>query len=276
MSWLFPQQPRPEAKIEVVARQSPDWAGITSVDDLEPERFDTLVGRPAGTSRRLTRVGTRPCGYRSGLYARRLLRSRVRIGHRLSSVGLSRWTISVANWPIERTTLRTSFSLPTTMIGTRRTLQNELRAVECGEVHAVLWGSVKLSNNIEVRGDSNRFFFTNNYAVSSRCFRENIPLEKVAQHFDANQTFMSNAGSGYHVHFLNKSLSVTNKHPCSFTYLERITADGEFGSSLRRAVETYCDALERMLTDDSFVNWERMDWMRAPLKRQQDLFQKVL
>lgn len=80
-------------------------------------------------------------------------------------------------------------------------------------VEGMIWQSVRLAGTIDVR--HMRHCFTNNYCVTSDFIGTREPesrLQSILQHFDANKVLLESSFKGV---FLQRPLSIANKHPCS-------------------------------------------------------------
>jgi len=76
-----------------------------------------------------------------------------------------------------------------------------------------------------------RRVYSNNYAVTSRYFHTHS-LHAVDQHWRANETFKT-----LEIAQLPRNLSISNRHPASFTFLERLLANRFSTRVLANAVE---------------------------------------
>jgi hypothetical protein len=126
---------------------------------------------------------------------------------------------------------------------------------------ATVWRSARFDGSLTVR-DPDGFCFTNNYALrGSFLIRSGEEWRLSRQHMDA-QDLVHRPGASLRV--VDQVLSVTNKHPCSFTTLERAKREGR---SVLTLLQPYRDYLHRKRPcDTSPVAWaapymdETADW----------------
>jgi len=134
----------------------------------------------------------------------------------------------------------------------------------------VVWGSVVIGSAIQnfvTFREVREFCYTNNYAVTSRYFRN--PFHKVAdvyQHFRATKRLKS-----MKFLLLPRYLGATNKHPASTLSLERAFGEGMTRKVLVEAVRRY----NRRGREMDGLQLEGTPWVRGPLERMRTLFEQV-
>ena len=280
LSSLFPKADAAGKKMIYLApRQSPDWQAVTAVDDLRPEAFDALVGRPAGTTRALIEYWNhslaRPFwALRAEIKAIaqgqwRALDGTVRLGGAPAGPGeagsgpqeaeADSWIIPIDDddW--------LSPSVP-----------RLLREIDARRYDGAVWTNIKVAEGIEFRPDSLTFCFTNNYAVSGARVGRTLDWRRVEQHFGAQPVFFGDEGPEMTIVRMAEAQSAANKHPCCFTHLERVATESDFApDAIREAVRRYCAAIEASLDAD----WATADdnaWLVHPLTRQLEGFRRCL
>lgn len=135
----------------------------------------------------------------------------------------------------------------------------------------VLWNRVRFDGQLTVTPlspttDFPLYAYTNNYAVRSDTFQTGSDVPSVMQHGFANSMIEAKL---WHVFFApGATLSVTNKSPCSWNYLDQAKKSEDPRKTLVRSVEKYGGTTVQL--DDS------LRWVEPYLRTAQTYFNGVL
>lgn len=261
--------------VYLVPRQSPDWTAITTIDDLEPESFDHLIGRAQGTTRRLIGLWNQSTGLAfwqvraavkqiAGAQLRSIDGLEILDEDRIDAVqsdetGASSWLI-----PIDDDDLLDP------------AVPGELAAMDPSAPRGVIWMNWKLAGGFEARANSLEYCFTNNYAISSGYLAAGGDWASVSQHFHATRAFFTETPFGLQVIKRPDLRSIANKHPCCFTALERLANQhpDDFAAALHSAIGRYCALLHRLGLGDGLG--PELQWARPSLSALADVFERCL
>ena len=132
---------------------------------------------------------------------------------------------------------------------------------------AVLWCSALYKGDLELRRDFH--CYTNNYAVSRDYLLEDFTtrLVSVEQHFWMNRVAKN---SGAAVSYLDRPLSVANKHPCSPSWLWNCYGPEFSEDDMRAYVNDFVTLAEQLKLDDE------LSWVSGSLDDVRNCFARLV
>jgi hypothetical protein len=265
--------------VYLAPRQTLDWASVRELDELEPERFDALVERRAGTTRRLI-----------GLWNDSLKKPFWQVRAEIKAITREQWNgldrakliddlpgdLQAASEILERIQ-QDAWIIPIDDDDwLAPSVPEQLCNTDTRNTDGAVWENLKVAETVEHRPGSNAFCFTNNYAVSASAIGTKFQWSDVYQHFSAQSRFFGEAEPALTVAHLPKAQSAANKHPCCFTYLERTAAEtNESPAGLRAGVRSYCSGIRSCL-EQGWAADTSHDWLTVPLRRQLRTFEDCL
>ena len=261
--------------VYLVPRQSPDWASITGIDEIEPEAFYLLIGRPQGTTRSLIMRWNELTG--QPFWEVRAAVKRIASEQLRSIAALGRFDGSIGDRFAGDASTQPAWLIPMDDDDwIDPCVPNGLAALDPSEPLGVIWQNWKLAEDFELRLNSLEFVFTNNYAVSTGYLAAGGDWASVAQHFHAHGVFFKRKPSGLSDIARSDLHSIANKHPCCFTGLEQAAQDQgqDFDTALKSAISSHCDLLSRLGRGDGLAN--DMRWARPSIASQLKVFQRCL
>ena len=245
----------------IVVRQSFDWSKVRSVDDLNPEKFDKLVGFSIGRTRSAIELWNNT--FQKSFFEVRHLLKLISIqsfkaaqntdidltGHRKE---ISRWRIVLLTDDDDWIKVDWLQSLPK---------QNS-------SIRFCRWQSIKFNGNIEVRENSEHFSYTNNYALYPLS-RKYYKLKDLYQHGDQNRHH--NLLSPPMIDYLNIPITITHKHPASAGMMNRLLSQTENGSqALYNSVERYLSRIDQLIIP------EELSWITPFVEKSRHIFSSIL
>ena len=227
--------------VNVVVRQSPDWANIAVAAFMEQSRqFCRTIGRPEDQVNELMALWD-------------------------STFGISFFATRQRMKEIAQANLRTIRNCSVHQIADFKTADFDNREIFCfvddddwfspeiftslegaddGKIEGFRWKHVVFGNKdgqaVTLRAVSPTVY-TNNYAVKAG-YLKNKPanLKSVLQHFDADAAFKK-----MKIVNIDSYLSVTNKHPASTIFLESNLGDQRTREKLIEVVGSYCEGVTK-------------------------------
>jgi hypothetical protein len=200
----------PATRLVIVVRQSPDWGSIArGVMEHDAVGFDLLTGRPPGTTRRLIELWdeTNDSFFKVRARTKEIAE---RTWHNVA--GAEVLPISRFVGPFDDRALYT-FTDDDDWFAPQ--LATRLLSSECDTRSATIWRSGRFDGDVITR-PNNGFCYTNNYAFHGSHLNEVDP-SRVVQHMDANEVIAKAPDPAI---LIDDVLSITSKHPCSFTAIE--------------------------------------------------------
>lgn len=215
-------------KIYVVERQSPDWAVLDDGYFDEMRAFARMIGRPENMMVDYVRLwdDTFPLGF----FQVRAHLKEIAMRSRAEMRGVERIDLAAAAG-LDAPGAWLVFSDDDDWFAPD--LARWLRADTGRGDAVVIWRSLVLRDGFERRA-VDHYCYTNNYGVRGRLAAAHRDgFELVAQHWLAQETISRLAPQ---ICFIDRPLSVTNRHPASTLELERGLGDNLDAATLRAMV----------------------------------------
>lgn len=248
--------------VNVVVRQSPDWANIDVEAFKEQSRqFCRTIGRPEDQVNELMALWD-------------------------STFAISFFALRQRMKEIAQTNLRSIRNCRTHQIADFKTgdfenqeifcfvddddwfspeIHTALEAADDGKIEGFRWKHVAFGNKdgeaVTLRAVSPTVY-TNNYAVKASYLKSKpANLKSVLQHFDADAAFKK-----MKIANIDSYLSVTNKHPGSTIFLESNLGEQRTREKLIEVVNQYCDSVSGF---DSSSLPREIGWAQAQIEELQ-------
>ena len=245
----------------IVVRQSYDWSTVRSVDELKPEEFDRLVGHHVGTTR-----------FSIELWNKIFKKSFFEVRHLLKLLSVQSFR-SAQNTDVDLTGSRKNISRWRIMLLTDdddwvKADWLKYLPKQDTSIRFCRWKSVKFNGDIEVRENSKRFSYTNNYSVYPLSYRF-YQLQDLYHHGD--QSGHHNLLSPPIVDYVDFPVTVTHKHPASSNMMSQSLAQAESPSkALHGSVEKYLSRIDKLIIPDE------LNWISPFVEKSHQLFSSIL